>query len=136
MDMLSVYVHRNQGHDASESSLLTAASDWLTLCKDLCYMFMGNEEREEAKPPPRTSSEYSRRYYQILKKGLASHREDFVYRSEHGATLFGWRRPSPEEEATVIAKASNKMQHVTEVFKETCKADLEMALAWGCPTYY
>ena len=137
LEMVSVYVHRDEGHDASKSSLLTATSDWLTLCKDLCYMFGGHEEEgEEAKPPRCTSSEYSKGYYQILKKGLASLGEDFVYRSERGATLFGWRRPSPEEEATVIAKALKKMQHVTEVFKEACKADLEMALAWGCPTYY
>ena len=137
MELVSVYVHQDEGHDALKSSLLTAAGDWLKLCEDLCYMFSGHEEEgeEEAKPPRCTSSEYSRGYYQILKKGLASHGEDFVYLNEHGATLFGWRQQSPEDEATVIAKSLKKMQHVIEVFKEKCKVDLEMALAWGCPTY-
>ena len=70
----------------------------------------------------------SRGYYQILKKSLASHGEDFAYRSEDGEPLFCWQQQSPEEEATVIANAMKKIQHVIEVFEEACKVDLEMAL--------
>ena len=131
MEMVSVYVHKDEGHQASKSSLLTAAGDFLTLCEDLCYMFTGDEEKE--KPPRCTSADYSKGYYQILKKSLASLGDEFVYRTEDGETLFGFQEPSPEEEATVIANAMKKMQHVIEVFEVSCKVDLEMALGAAQP---
>jgi len=124
MEIVSTYVHGDEGHNASKSSLLTAAGDFLRLCEDLHSMFTGDEEN----PPRCTSTEYSRGYYQILKKSLASHGEDFAYCSEDGEPLFCWQQQSPEEEATVIANAMKKIQHVIEVFEEACKVDLEMAL--------
>ena len=92
-------------------------------------MFTGDEEN----PPRCTSADYSRGYYQILKKSLASYGEDFGYRSEDGETLFCWQLQSPEEEATVIADAMKKMQHAIEVFEEACKVDLEMVLGAAQP---
>ena len=123
-EIVSTFVHKDEGHQASKSSLLTAAGDFQDLCEDLHTMFTGDEE----KPPRCTSADYSRGYYQILKKSLASHGEDFGYRSEDCEPLFCWQQQSQEEEATVIANAMKKMQHVIEVFKEACKVDLEMAL--------
>jgi hypothetical protein len=130
LELVSVYVHKDEGHKASKSSLLTAAGDFLALGEDLLSMFTGDEEN----PPRCTSVDYSRGYYQILKKSLASLGEDFSYRSEDGEPLFCLQQQSPEEEATVIANAMKKMQHVTEVFKEACKADLEMALGAAQPS--
>jgi hypothetical protein len=130
LEIVSTYVHKDEGHQASKSSLLTAAGDFLSLCEDLDSMFTGDEEN----PPRCTSADYSRGYYQVLKKSLASHGEDFGYRDEDSEPLFCWQQQSPEEEATVIANAMKKMQHVTEVFKEACKADLEMALGAAQPS--
>ena len=124
MEIVSRHVHKDEGHKASKSSLLTAAGDFFKLCEDLLHMFTGDEKN----PPRCTSADYSRGYYQILKKSLASHGEDFVYRSEDAEPLYCWQQQSPEEEATVIANAMKKMQHVIEVFEESCRVDLEMAL--------
>jgi hypothetical protein len=114
MEIVSHYVHKDEGHTALKSSLLTAAGDFQDLCEDLHTMFTGDEE----KPPRCTSADYSRGYYQILKKSLASHGEDFGYRSEDSEPLFCWQQQSPEEEATVIANAMKKMQHVMEFIME------------------
>ena len=129
MELVSTYVHRDEGHKASTSSLLTAYSDFLRLREDLLSMFTGDEEN----PPRCTSADYSRGYYQILKKSLASHGEDFAYCSEDGEPLFCWQQQSPEQEATVIANAMKKIQHVIEVFEEACKVDLELALGVAQP---
>ena len=129
MELVSMYVHKDEGHKASQSSLLTAAGDFLTMGEDLHSMFTGDAQN----PPRCTSADYSRGYYQILKKSLASHGEDFSYRSEDGEPLFSWQQQSPEEEATVITNALKKMQHVIEVFEEACKVDLEMALRAAQP---
>ena len=128
LEIVSTYVHKDEGHQASKSSLLTAAGDFLSLCEDLDSMFTGDEEN----PPRCTSADYSRGYYQVLKKSLASH-GNFGYRDEDSEPLFCWQQQSPEEEATVIANAMKKMQHVMAVFKEACKVDLEMALGAAQP---
>ena len=130
LEIVSTYVHKDEGHQASKSSLLTAAGDFLSLCEDLDSMFTGDEEN----PPRCTSADYSRGYYQVLKKSLASHGEDFGYRDEDSEPLFCWQQQSPEEEAMDIANAMKKMQHVMVVFKEACKADLEMALGAAQPS--
>jgi hypothetical protein len=129
MEIVSMHVHKDEGHKASKSSLLTAASDFLTLCEELLYMFTGDEDN----PPRCISADYSRGYYQVLKKSLASHGEDFGYRSEDGEPLFCWQQQSPEEEATVITNAMKKMQQVIKVFEESCRVDLEMALGAAQP---
>jgi hypothetical protein len=129
LEIVSTYVHKDEGHQASKSSLLTAAGDFLSLCEDLDSMFTGGEEN----PPRCTSADFSRGYYQVLKKSLASH-GDFGYRDEDSEPLFCWQHRSPEEEAMDITNAMKKMQHVMAVFKEACKVDLEMALGAAQPS--
>jgi hypothetical protein len=124
LEVVSMYVHRDEGHSASKSSLLTAASDFIKLGEDLQSMFIGDKEN----PPRCTSADYSRGYYQILKKHLASHGEDLCYRTNDFEPLFCWQQLNAEEEATNIANAMKKLQHVIEVFTEACKVDLQLAL--------
>ena len=123
LEIGSRYVHKDEGHRSEASNLLTAYSDFIHMKEEFDRMFSG----PSGEPPRCTSPAYTRGYYQILKKQLASLHEDFCFRASTGEVLYSRRKKSEEEEATTIARVMKKMQHVIQVFTESCEVDLLMA---------
>jgi len=119
------YVHREEGHDPDKCNLINSYSDFLHMKKELMLMFAGGD----GQPPKCAWKEYTKGYYQLMKKSLNSLGDDVCYRAADGDVRYHRKFQSEDEEVTVLALIMKRMQHVCEVFLAACEVDLLMARA-------